>query len=55
LTINNLDDPDHLCPTPSTGEPIRILHLSDLHFGEKDDVLSSLQPLIADLQNGSTI
>jgi GTPase SAR1 family protein/3',5'-cyclic AMP phosphodiesterase CpdA len=43
---------DTISSTSSTGEPIRILHLSDLHFGEDDDVQTSLQPLIADLQNG---
>jgi small GTP-binding protein len=29
--------------------PLRILHLSDLHFGATDDPLNLLQPLIADL------
>ncbi|WP_395844814.1 metallophosphoesterase [Archangium violaceum] len=34
-------------------EPIRILHLSDLHVGAKDDPISLLQPLVADLQDRS--
>ena len=32
-------------------EPIRILHLSDLHFTDKTDYLTHLQPLIADIHN----
>ncbi|MFL5351748.1 metallophosphoesterase [Archangium sp.] len=32
-------------------DPIRILHLSDLHIGAGDDPLSLLQPLMADLQD----
>jgi GTPase SAR1 family protein/predicted phosphodiesterase len=31
--------------------PIRILHLSDLHIGAKDDPISLLEPLAADLRN----
>nr|VFJ93243.1 MAG: small GTP-binding protein domain-containing protein [Candidatus Kentron sp. H]VFJ94166.1 MAG: small GTP-binding protein domain-containing protein [Candidatus Kentron sp. H]VFK00759.1 MAG: small GTP-binding protein domain-containing protein [Candidatus Kentron sp. H] len=31
--------------------PIRILHLSDLHFQEKTDVRAKRQPLIADLRD----
>ena len=32
-------------------EPIRILHLSDLHFGPDDDPAVRLQPLVRDLQD----
>jgi small GTP-binding protein len=36
---------------PSKEDPIRILHLSDLHFGEKDDPMTRLQPLLRDLKD----
>ncbi len=36
---------------PGQGEPIRILHLSDLHVGAGDDPISLLQPLVADLKD----
>jgi predicted phosphodiesterase len=32
-------------------EPIRILHLSDLHLGPSDDPVVRLQPLVRDLQD----
>jgi predicted MPP superfamily phosphohydrolase len=31
--------------------PTRILHLSDLHFGEDDDPIVRLQPLVSDLRD----
>jgi hypothetical protein len=31
--------------------PIRILHLSDLHFGKDDDPVAKLQPLVRDLKD----
>jgi hypothetical protein len=31
--------------------PIRILHLSDLHFNEDDDPLARLQPLLRDIRD----
>ncbi|HEX5733797.1 MAG TPA: metallophosphoesterase [Blastocatellia bacterium] len=34
-----------------TDEPIRILHLSDLHFDEAADVKEKLRPLIADIKD----
>ena len=36
---------------PSTHEPIRILHLSDLHLNADDDPLVRLQPLLRDVQD----
>jgi 3',5'-cyclic AMP phosphodiesterase CpdA len=36
---------------PHQPEPIRILHLSDLHLGPNDDPLVRLQPLVSDLQD----
>jgi GTPase SAR1 family protein len=36
---------------PAPSEPIRILHLSDLHFTGETNVNSVLQPLEADLRN----
>ena len=33
-------------------DPVRILHLSDLHFSSDIDPLVSLQPLVADLRDG---
>ncbi|UQA57567.1 metallophosphoesterase [Polyangium aurulentum] len=37
--------------TSLTPEPIRILHLSDLHISESDDPDSLLQPLVTDLRD----
>ena len=37
--------------TPVSTDPIRILHLSDLHFADSDDPLVRLQPLLADLRD----
>jgi small GTP-binding protein len=34
-----------------SNEPIRILHLSDLHFDSKTDPIAKLQPLFADLHD----
>ena len=34
-----------------TREPIRVLHLSDLHFDESDDVRTKLQPVVADIKD----
>jgi hypothetical protein len=31
--------------------PVRILHLSDLHFGQDDDPLARLQPLLRDIRD----
>jgi UDP-2,3-diacylglucosamine pyrophosphatase LpxH len=31
--------------------PLRILHLSDLHFGEGDDPVEKLRPLVADIKD----
>jgi GTPase SAR1 family protein len=39
-------------PAPST-RPIRLLHLSDLHFSADSRILARLQPLIDDLQMGA--
>jgi small GTP-binding protein len=39
--------------TPQPKPPIRILHLSDLHFAESDDPVTRLQPLLQDLQDAS--
>jgi len=36
---------------PPTVEPIRILHLSDLHMGPDDDPIAALQPLVRDLED----
>lgn len=36
----------------AASEPLRILHLSDLHMRADTDVASMLQPLIADLRDG---
>jgi len=38
-------------PVVRTDEPIRILHLSDLHFTEDLDPLTRLRPLVADLRD----
>jgi small GTP-binding protein len=37
--------------TATSGNPIRILHLSDLHVGAGDDPIHLLQPLMADLND----
>lgn len=37
--------------TNTTTEPIRILHLSDLHITADENPVSRLQPLVADLQD----
>ncbi|MBN1203612.1 MAG: metallophosphoesterase [Myxococcaceae bacterium] len=37
---------------PAASEPLRILHLSDLHMRADSDVASMLQPLITDLRDG---
>jgi small GTP-binding protein len=37
----------------STDEPLRILHLSDLHFTADTDLKAHLQPLVADLRDRS--
>jgi hypothetical protein len=37
----------------SADAPLRVLHLSDLHFGEEADVLKSLRPLVADIRDAS--
>jgi 3',5'-cyclic AMP phosphodiesterase CpdA len=37
--------------TPVQPEPIRILHLSDLHLGPGDDPMARLQPLLRDLRD----
>jgi small GTP-binding protein len=34
-----------------TDEPLRVLHLSDLHFGEGEDVTEKLRPLVADIKD----
>ena len=36
---------------PSGNDPIRILHLSDLHLSQDDDPVMRLQPLIRDLRD----
>lgn len=40
---------------PNTGEscdtPIRLLHLSDLHFTRNNDVIAALQPLVDDVKD----
>ncbi len=38
-------------PRESEAEPIRILHLSDLHITANEDPIVRLQPLLADLQD----
>lgn len=35
----------------SADAPLRVLHLSDLHFGEGGDVPKSLRPLVADIKD----
>jgi UDP-2,3-diacylglucosamine pyrophosphatase LpxH len=37
--------------SPTSSEPVRILHLSDLHMHAGSDVESLLQPLVADLRD----
>lgn len=37
----------------SADAPLRVLHLSDLHFGAGDDVRKSLRPLVADIKDAS--
>jgi len=37
----------------SADAPLRVLHLSDLHFGEGADVRKSLRPLVADIKDAS--
>lgn len=37
----------------SADAPLRVLHLSDLHFGEGEDVRKSLRPLVADIKDAS--
>jgi len=37
----------------SADAPLRVLHLSDLHFGEEADVRKSLRPLVADIKDAS--
>jgi WD40 repeat protein len=41
--------------TKKTKEPIRILHLSDLHLRGGDKPVELLQPLLADLRNGLNV
>ncbi|TQF09152.1 hypothetical protein FJV41_46130 [Myxococcus llanfairpwllgwyngyllgogerychwyrndrobwllllantysiliogogogochensis] len=36
---------------PAQDTPLRILHLSDLHVGAKEDPLNLFQPLVADLKD----